>query len=211
MTVTGQQILDNLALTAQYESDEQLAAVNRAISAAWPYIKLTKWDNSQVVASDTFVYTPTATDVNEKFGFANAYVESPGGQQILLRKVSQWRDDTDWIIVLDRETAQNYNGRALSLQYNAAVPQVATLDDAIDLPSGYLEAAISYYLTRTKLLKARQTDVENFKAIWREDKADLEKAQINYARGGLTYTIRVTHNVEIPAGTIDRYGAGILE
>ena len=197
---TGNLAIANLALSAQFDADTKLTAVNRAISSAWPMIKLIKRDVSITLDSDTFTYTPTATDVNAEWGFSVAYVDVTFGPPELTQKVSQRRSGTGWQIITAPEVALGYSGRGLILEYNAAVPQVANLDASIDLPIGYLDAAIAYFLTRSKILAMKQSDVENFKAIWKDDKDELQRALIRYARGSLEATIPQTYAIGSPTG-----------
>ncbi len=193
MAVTGTQVAIQLqgifsdSSDARFPSTQKLAAINQAIYASFPRIKRVALDSSVTLASTTFEYSPTATDVTVEDGFAAAYVtpDSPTVEpKIRLRRsVRQRQNGTTWTIVVHPNLAAQFSGNVLHLEYNARIAAIATLADSIELPLDYLWKQAAYFLILAEGFKDPNFDVDNYNKTFDRFERMAEAAKLSGSRG----------------------------
>ena len=189
---------------SKWTAAQYLAVVNGAIEGGWPTIKNTQVDSSKTIASTTFEYTPTATPPLET-GFANAYVTLTSNPKVMLRGVKQRLSTTTWTIYLSAQTALNWSGETLHLEYNSRVAQVTATTDTIEMPFDYLWNAAAAQLCALAMTRSSQRNTDPYErlvVVYRQDAARALKAA---RRGDLVQTIKTVaeFGVRQAAGEMD--------
>ena len=193
MSVTGTQVASQLqsiftdASDERFTSTQKLAAINAAIYASYPRVAKVAVDSSITLATTTFEYTPTATDVPVETGFAAAYVtpESITSEpKIRLgRSVRQRQAGTTWTIIVHPNITAGYNGNVLHLEYNARIAPITALGDAIELPLDYLWKQAAYFLALTQYLQDPNFDTDVYGKLLDRLERQAEGAKLSGSRG----------------------------
>lgn len=108
----------NLLWTAAQKND----VINEAIDALWPEVKSSKKDVTQVLAADTYLYTPTGQPTD--MGYSQAFLEQDTDEEyLLLRRVMQYRElvsgSLKWIIDIPKDIVDNNDaGKTILLRYH---------------------------------------------------------------------------------------------
>jgi len=159
-----------------WKAAQKLAAVNAAISGAWPHVRNVGVDTSITLDGDTDEYSPTAVPERE-YGFAEAYVVSniTNNPDVLLRRVSQYWNGTAWKVVVPRDLARLYDAKGLKLRYNSRHARIATLADTINIDIEYLRMATTYHLLAARVLTGADNDIKPFAEMLPEMRQERDK------------------------------------
>lgn len=202
----------NDATNAKWPAAVKLAAVNAAIDDAWPLIKDIKIDSSITLDSDTFEYTPTASDVEQQWGFSVAYGESPasGTPDIHLRRIRQKRQASGWKILVPADIASALDGSLLYLQYNARVARVSATSDTLYVPIAYAFNFARAWLADSQIAgRSANFNTKGYEERIRDWFALAMQAKNQARRGDLPHEIGMVNEAGRLLNT-GRYGQGIV-
>lgn len=196
MSVTGTQVITRIeelfndVSDGKWSDTVKLQAVNAAIDGAWPHIRAVSVDSSQTIASTTYEYTPSATPEVE-YGFALAYATLSGEPKQLLRRVKQRQSGTAFTILLDPQTASDYSGETLWLQYNSRIARISAASESIELPLDYLWRAAALHLLIYKMINAAVANVDPYEKLVVKFERDVDRALLRHQRGHLPHRIPI--------------------
>src|SRR3990167_10322685 len=169
-----------------FSSTRKLAALNAAIHNSWPKIKRLRRDSSITLATTTFEYTPTATPELEEGFLLPVYVTpwstTSEPKTALLSGVRQVLNDTTWTIVVQPWVAQQWNGKALHLEYHSRIAAISALTDSIELPFIYLANYAKYWLVGSAAMKEPKFDVDIFNDMMPEWRNAYQASLLSVAK-----------------------------
>lgn len=150
---TGTNIQSGLPFRTGLVSNEMaLRAINFAIGAAWPHIKINQYAVSAgTFASQTYEYSLSAlTDLPEQYGIAQVFIHpnvSTDSPKFPTRAWSQRRDDSTWTLKFRASVVETFAGRDFDVAYQAKPSELAALGDTLDeeLSRDYMVAATAHF------------------------------------------------------------------
>lgn len=155
--------VDDSANTIWSESQKNLA-INLAIRAAWPDLRVTKSDETLTLAGASYVVTVT-TVTRAPWGYSQVYREPAAaatGPYILLRSVEQKNDNGTWKLYLGRDDVDDNSGRTLRIWWHEQYAELAADGSSTELPRAYLLYQSLFELCQMESLKGHHTDAQVF-------------------------------------------------
>ena len=209
MATTGTAVLNQvnavLPQNAIFSSVEKLAAINAAIIGGWPKIANEATDSSVTLASATYEYTPTATPETE-YGFSYGYVTLTSNPKVLLRRLSQRRNGTAWVIIVPPDITSGLSGETLHLQYYTTFSTITALTDTINMPLDYLWKYAAYILCLTGIAKVGDFDRSAYEKLAPQYERMAESARMAHETHKTQMIRRVSEQGTSNTNRSDRYG-----
>jgi hypothetical protein len=140
--------------------------INMAIDAAWPLIKTVQEDTSITVDDETYVYTPSASDITEQ-GIAQIWVDYTDHQERLLRRARQDNINGTWKVYLTEDQASRWDSYGLILRYHAKEARLANDTTDTEVPSDYIVFYAAALAALQMMTSAPQGETENLRGYQR--------------------------------------------
>ncbi len=181
MSTTGTIIHDSLPLESPKTAALTLLALNLAIRAAWPSIKISEYATSvATLVATTYEYSLAAVTPapDPKLGIAQVFiVENTTLPEVSHEAVWQRYDHSDGFfkLVFAPDITRAYPTKTVNILYQRPHTAITALTDTIELPDHYLTAyCMAWYAT--KILSKQTVDLGGWRDIRHDNQEDWQQA-----------------------------------